>query len=239
VRIGFGFDHFPELAQLSVAWSHGEFPMIVEHVGLPRADLGRRGPGGLSTGFLVTRPSSVRNRPFFRAYNEDWLWLLMLGPSEQVLRQAETAVVHAPRRGRSIGVHALVQQEVGEVLFDVASSLWGDDSATDVHRFTKRLAASTALIASRLSERLFVLECTSHDLDKLACHSHSTLVRVRLRELSGVFREASARLASFDFATLSLTLDDFAVLASQWERHITAPDISSHCRGLLRKARLC
>jgi hypothetical protein len=106
---------------LSVWWPEGAFPTIVDYEGNGDGLYAYRGPGGVSSGFMVTRAEVLFRFPFPRFYNEDWLWLLLLGPTRLIAEQSRQPVAHVPPPPSLPRVSHLIHEEAGEIAFDALS----------------------------------------------------------------------------------------------------------------------
>jgi hypothetical protein len=71
---------------------------------------------GLSGGFLVTNPATLRAISLCPTYNEDWIWLRQLALSGGVLEPFGFSVVHAGEVSFALSETTLVMQFRGEVL---------------------------------------------------------------------------------------------------------------------------
>ena len=75
------------------------------------------GEGGISGAVLAVTPTSLLSHGLARFYNEDWIWLALLGSSNDVVNRVRTNVIHAAPTRSMITVQFLVYQEVGEIVY--------------------------------------------------------------------------------------------------------------------------
>lgn len=103
---------FDQGAAMPAASEYGDrFPAVIT----PWASLHPDSPG-LSGGFLVTNPTTLRAFPLCPSYNEDWIWLRQLALGGGVLVPFGFSVVHAGEVSFSLSAPTLVMQFQGEVL---------------------------------------------------------------------------------------------------------------------------
>ena len=76
-----------------------------------------------SGGLLLTTPATLALAPLFPAYNEDWLWGLLIGTQRGVtVRRTRDVALHVPPAEPWPGKRRLVYQEVGEILYDAVET---------------------------------------------------------------------------------------------------------------------
>lgn len=74
------------------------------------------GPG-ISGAALATTPASVRSHGLIRYYNEDWIWLSLLGASESAIQRIEPRLMHAAPSQLPITKDFFNYQMSGDIMY--------------------------------------------------------------------------------------------------------------------------
>lgn len=83
------------------------------------------GPG-ISGALLATTSASLHSHFLPFCYNEDWIWLALLGRPGAAIRRASRRALHAPPPQRKIGSVDLDYQNIGEVVYGAVQSATND-----------------------------------------------------------------------------------------------------------------
>ena len=79
------------------------------------------GPG-ISGALLATTPASLQSHFLPRCYNEDWIWLALLGRPGTAINRASCRALHASPPQREIGSAVLDYQNIGEIVYRAVRS---------------------------------------------------------------------------------------------------------------------
>ena len=74
------------------------------------------GPG-ISGALLATTPAALRSHFLPACYNEDWIWLSLLGKPGAEIRKAESRALHAAPAFRNVSRALFSYQSIGEVVY--------------------------------------------------------------------------------------------------------------------------
>lgn len=74
------------------------------------------GPG-ISGAALATTSASLKSHGLLRCYNEDWIWLSLLGESNDTVRRIEPKLIHAAPPQLPITIDFLIYQNIGEIIY--------------------------------------------------------------------------------------------------------------------------
>lgn len=110
--------------ECGVEWPEGKMPAVMDYTGHAAIRGADGGPAGISAGFMIVRMAALLRAPFPRCYNEDWLWLFMLGDPDKVAAQCPLVVAHLPPARGVPSVSDLAYQECGEIVFESIVGSW-------------------------------------------------------------------------------------------------------------------
>lgn len=193
------------------------------------------GPG-ISGALFATTPASLYSHFFPFCYNEDWIWLALLGRPGAAIRRVSCRALHAALPQREIGSAVLDYQNIGEVVYRAVRSAMNDAplGCTALEQCGETVSADHFLSAK----------------ESLMREMHSLLdVRVRIdRSNSGWLDEGALRVSARSaLASIERYIEDALVRVEAvnhaalhlWFRHYLA-DIPGW-RNLLdrARARLC
>lgn len=80
------------------------------------------GPG-ISGGVMATTPASLKSHHLPRCYNEDWIWLSLLGNPQNCLRKTKQKLIHAEPPDIEITPDFLTYQMIGEINYYALESI--------------------------------------------------------------------------------------------------------------------
>lgn len=124
------------------------FPHAIPlRLNLPGFALAEGGPG-ISGAILATTVASLRSHCLPRWYNEDWIWLSLLGAGPGTLRKIEASVIHAAPPQLPITLDFFQYQMYGDILY-LALEVALKDIPPQTHRL--------AYCQHHLSSRHFVI----------------------------------------------------------------------------------
>lgn len=83
-------------------------------INLPSKNQTEYGPG-ISGAVLATTPISIRSHALPKCYNEDWIWLSLLGDSKRCIRRIEPKLLHAEPYEENISHKAFIYQLIGDI----------------------------------------------------------------------------------------------------------------------------
>ena len=93
------------------------FPSVLPiQLALPDVRLPLDGPG-ISGALLATTPASLRSHFLPGCYNEDWIWLALLGRTGTAVRRAGVQAVHAALPQERITTDLVAYQCAGEIVY--------------------------------------------------------------------------------------------------------------------------
>ena len=93
------------------------FPSVLPiQLALPDVRLPQDGPG-ISGALLATTPASLRSHFLPGCYDEDWIWLALLGRPGTAIRRAGAEAVHAALPQEGITADLVTYQCAGEILY--------------------------------------------------------------------------------------------------------------------------
>lgn len=132
-------EHLTNICEVAVAKLNNaelfEAQSYIEHLGMfptslpiqlslpgDNLDIGL-GPAGISGAVLAVKPASLLSHYLMRRYNEDWIWLLLLGHSDTEIKRVKETVVHAAPAQNSTTLDFMVYQETGEIIFNVVNNI--------------------------------------------------------------------------------------------------------------------
>ena len=145
------------------------------------------GPGRISSGCLAVRCEALHCAPQPYWYNEDWIWLWLLGPPSQVLARIELAVAHDPPRHPGLDIYTLVNQGIGEVVYSIVNSCLPDCLSTqeksdalskiDDYQVAKEINNETKLLC-KVAKIAHIAELELMQVDRKAAFGASEMGRL-------------------------------------------------------------
>jgi hypothetical protein len=95
----------------------GSFPSTLPvELALPGATTPEQGPG-ISGGLLATTPAALRSHFLPSCYNEDWIWLSLLGRPGGAIRKVQCAALHAAPLQAPVMNGFVSYQNTGEAVY--------------------------------------------------------------------------------------------------------------------------
>ncbi len=92
---------------------------------LPGVSILKHGPG-ISGALLATTPAALFSHPLPRCYNEDWIWLSLLGRPGAAIRRVDPKALHAAPPQPPIESRFVAYQNTGEVVYRAVRGVMND-----------------------------------------------------------------------------------------------------------------
>lgn len=118
------------------------------------------GPAGISGAVLALHPRALKSHCLPRLYNEDWIWLLLLGdPSREIMR-ITNGVIHAAPPQSPVDMSFFLYQERGQIVYNALEGFLRDYSgSTDRITWTQRHLNQGIFSHSKQEETIIVRDC--------------------------------------------------------------------------------
>lgn len=181
------------------------------------------GPAGVSSGCLALKWESRDYPPIPHWYNEDWIWLSLLGPSERRVRRVDRSIVHAPPATPGLDVKSLVHQQVGEAVYEVASEVVPPNELEPQQRAAALAEAPDGALTQKLREGVGTLieisEKSMRLADELNSNHEARDGALRMGEIFARAAEILQFVQSRNASHIGYKLRAYGRLVMLWVRH--------------------